>query len=125
MPIVLANFKELNSNITLEMRQLASQLEGYVDSQFPIGGDKIQDGAIGEQQISKQYHTQVVADAVYASLIEVGELVATKVDVEELNAIYASVEDLDVKKASIEQLSAQKAEIVELIAEKADRKSVV
>lgn len=122
--VVLANFKELNSNITEEMRQLATQLEGYVDSQFPIGADKIQDGAIGEQQISKQYHTQVVADAVYASMIEVGELVATKVDVEELNAIYASIEDLNAKKASIEDLTAQKAEIEELVAKKADIESL-
>lgn len=122
--VVLANFKEINSNITNEMRQLASQLEGYVNSQFPIGGDKIQDGAIDGNKVSKEYHTQVVADAVYASLIEVGELVATKVDVEELNAVYASIEDLNVKKATIEELYTQKAEIDELIAKKADIESL-
>lgn len=122
--VVLANFKEVKSNITSEMRQLASQLEGYVDSQFPIGGDKIQNGAIGKEQFSKQYHTEIVADAVYASMIEVGELVATKIDVEELNAVYAEIEELDAKKATIEELYAQKAEIDELIAKKADIESL-
>ena len=118
--VVLANFKELNSNITEEMRSLASQLEGYVDSQFPISGDKIQDGAIGKQQFSKEYHTELIADAVYASLVETEELIAGKADIGDLTAINAKIENLKVEKADITELHAQKAEIEELVATKAD-----
>ena len=118
--VVLANFKEVNSNITEEMRSLASQLEGYVDSQFPIGGDKIQDGAIGKQQFSKEYHTELIADAVYASLVETEELIAGKADIGDLTAINAKIENLKAEKADITELHAQKAEIEELVATKAD-----
>ena len=118
--VVLANFKEVNSNITEEMRSLASQLEGYVDSQFPISGDKIQDGAIGKQQFSKEYHTELIADAVYASLVETEELIAGKADIGDLTAINAKIENLKVEKADITELHAQKAEIENLVAEKAE-----
>lgn len=120
--VVLANFKEVNSNITNEMRQLASQLEGYVDSQFPIGGDKIQNGAIGKEQFSKQYHTEIVSDAVYASLVETEELIAGKADIGDLNAVNATIENLkaenvvitgklEVANAEIENLKAENVEI--------------
>ena len=116
--VVLANFKELNSNITAEMRALASQLEGYVDSQFPIGGDKIQNGAIGKEQFSKQYHTEIVADAVYASLVETEELIAGKADIGDLNAINATIENLKAENVEITgNLNATNATIENLKAE--------
>lgn len=118
--VVLANFKEVRSNITDEMRQLASQLEGYVDNQFPISGDKIQDGAIGKEQFSKQYHTEIVADAVYASLVETEELIAGKADIGDLTAINATIENLKVEKADITDLNATNATIENLKVNKAD-----
>lgn len=119
--VVLANFKEVNSNITEEMRSLASQLEGYVDSQFPIGGDKIQDGAIGKQQFSKEYHTELIADAVYASLVETEELIAGKADIGDLNAINATIENLKAENVEISgELTANSAEIKNLKANVAE-----
>ena len=53
----LANFIEVQSNITDEMRRLASELEGYVDgaldNKFPIGGEDIKEGAINGSHIYK------------------------------------------------------------------------
>lgn len=119
--VVLANFREVNSNITEDMRALASQLEGYVDSQFPIGGDKIQDGAIGKQQFSKQYHTEIVADAVHASLVETEDLIAGKADIGELTAINASIENLKAENVEISGgLTANSAEIKNLKANVAE-----
>lgn len=118
--VVLANFKELNSNISAEMRQLASQLEGYVDNQFPIGGDKIQDGAIGKQQFSKTYHTEIVADAVYASLVETEELIADKATIDDLNATNATIDTLQANKADITELNAVKGNITILQSEVAE-----
>lgn len=122
--VVLANFKELRSNITEEMRALASQLEGYVDSQFPIGSSQIQNGAVGKEQFSKTYHTEIVADAVYASLVETEELIAGKANIGDLEVVNARIENLQADKADITELNAQKAEIEELIAQKADIESL-
>lgn len=116
--VVLANFKEVRSNITDEMRNLASQLEGYVDSQFPIGGDKIQNGAIGKEQFSKQYHTEIVSDAVYASLVETEDLIAGKADIGDLQAVNATIENLKAENVEITgKLTATDAEIENLKAE--------
>lgn len=115
---VLSNFKEVKSNITKEMKSMASKLEGYVDSQFPISGDKIQDGAISQKQVSKEYHTQIVTDAVYASLVETEDLIAAKADIGELNAVKANVENLTAENATITgELTAVKANIKSLEAE--------
>ncbi|MBP3929115.1 MAG: phage tail protein, partial [Peptostreptococcaceae bacterium] len=86
---VLSNFVEIKSNITDEMRKLATQLEGYVDSQFPISGDKIQDNAISGDKIQDTYTSQVIADAVYASLVETEELIADKATIGDLTATNA------------------------------------
>lgn len=116
--VVLANFKEVSSNITDEMRDLAAQLEGYVDSKFPIGGDQIKDGAIGENQIDKQYHTQVIADSVTASLVETEKLVADKASIEDLEATNAKIENLEAENVIVSgKLEAAEAEIGDLKAE--------
>ena len=115
---ILSNFKELKSNITDEMRKLASQLEGYVDSQFPIGSSQIQNGAVGKEQFSKQYHTEIVADAVHASLVETEDLIAGKADIGDLHAVNASIENLQAENAEITgKLNATKAEIENLKSE--------
>lgn len=115
---VLANFKEVKSNITNAMKNLAAQLEGYVDNQFPIGGDKIQNGAIGKDQFNKQYHTEIVADAVQASLVKTEELVADKATIEELKATNAKIDNLEAENVEITgNLTAVNAQVENLIAE--------
>lgn len=74
--VVLANFKELDSNITSDMRALASQLEGYIDSQFPIGGDKIQsDSLTGDHlQSNTVTGTHIIANAITADKIDADQI---------------------------------------------------
>ena len=92
--VVLANFKEVNSNITEEMRSLASQLEGYVDSQFPIGGDKIQDGAINGDKLTNGqiiqgthiFANSITADHIQADTIDTEHLKADSIDAEKIQA---------------------------------------
>ena len=91
---VLSNFTEITSNITEEMRQIASQLEGYVDGQFPIGGDKIQDGAIdGDKLANGQiiqgthiFANSITADHIQAETIDTEHLKADSIDAEKIQA---------------------------------------
>lgn len=111
---VLSNFVEVQSNITEEMRQIANKLEGYVDSKFPIGSDDIQNGAIGKDQVSQEYHTIIIADAVKASVVETKELIAEKADIDELRAAEAEIKNLKANKAEIEDLEVVNADILNL-----------
>ena len=81
---VLSNFTEITSNITEEMRQIASQLEGYVDGQFPIGGDKIQDGAINGDKLT---NGQIIQGThIFANSITADHIQADSIDAEKIQA---------------------------------------
>ena len=81
---VLSNFTEITSNITEEMRQIASQLEGYVDGQFPIGGDKIQDGAIDGDKLA---NGQIIQGThIFANSIQADHIQAETIDTKHLKA---------------------------------------
>ena len=91
---VLSNFTEITSNITDEMRQIASQLEGYVDGQFPIGGDKIQNGAINGDKLTNGqiiqgthiFANSITADHIQAETIDTEHLKADSIDAEKIQA---------------------------------------
>ena len=112
-----SNFIEVQSNINESMRELASQLEGYVDSQFPIGTNQIQDGAVTQDKIDEKYSVKIVADSVEASLVEAEKLVADKATIKDLEAIKIQVDDLDATKANIGDLNAANANIGNLQAD--------
>ena len=75
----LSNFVEVNSNITNEMRKIASQLEGYVDNKFPIGSEDIQSGAVNGDHMDKTYMSQLSADIVKASLVEADRIITNEI----------------------------------------------
>lgn len=105
---VLANFKEIGTNISAELKELA----GYVDSKFPINGSTdIIEGTVGKEQISKTYTTEIIADAVYASLLETEELIANKASIEDLKATNAQIENLKAKDAEIQNAIIENADI--------------
>lgn len=114
---VLANFKEVGTKIT-------DQLRGLINSKFPIHSEDIADGAVGKDQVSIQYHTQLIADAVHASLIETEDLIASKADIEELNAVKARIGTLDVGVVIAEELKAIKGNITTLDSDKANVKDL-
>lgn len=117
---VLSNFVEISSNITSQMKKIASQLEGYIDNKFPISGDKIQDGAVSGDKISQDYTDKVVSDSVNASKVVTNELIADKANISDLKVINATIKNLKTEKADITDLNAVNATIKNLKAEKAD-----
>ena len=84
------NFVEVQSNITAEMRQIASELEGYVDAQFPIGSDKIQDGAITAPKIP--------ADAIITSHLQAGVIVSDKIQANQIEAKHLQADSVTADK---------------------------
>lgn len=88
---VLSNFKEVSSNITEEIKKIASELEGYVDNRFPISSSDIQEGAVNGTHMDKEYVTQITADIVQASLVEAEKVIAGEIQATEgkFNTIIA------------------------------------
>lgn len=105
----LANFIPVKSNITDEMRKLASQLEGYVDNnvsnRFPISGEDIQEGAINGAHLNQSI---ITTDHLIA-----GSVTADKIDTEFINALDGRFENIRVEHGEFKDLVANKAEIIE------------
>lgn len=81
------NFIEVSSNITSEMRKLASKLEGYVDTsvsnKFPIGSDDIQEGAINGTHI---YQNSITVDHLSAECVTADKILAGEIKAEHIAA---------------------------------------
>ena len=95
----LSNFIEVSSNITDEMRKIASKLEGYVDNKFPIGSDEIQEGAVNGTHMDKQYVTQITADIVQASTVKAEEVITDRITA--LNGRFETIEADSIKAKEI------------------------
>ena len=79
----LSNFVEVQSNISDSMRKIASQLEGYIESKFPIGSEDIQEGAVDGTHMNQAYMSKVTADIVKASLVEAEKVIANEIQASE------------------------------------------
>lgn len=112
---VLSNFKEVSSNITEEMRKIASELEGYVDKKFPIGSSDIQEEAVNGSHMDKQYVTQITADIVKASLIEAEKIVA-----DEISAVNGKFQTIDAEIIKTNEIVAKLGEFDTVIADKVE-----
>lgn len=88
---ILSNFNEVRSGIS---------------SIFPILGEDIVSGSIGEDQMNPDYVDSIISDSVNASMVKTEILLADK----------ANIKDLDVTNANIDNLKANVAEIDELLA---------
>lgn len=100
----LSNFIEVSSNISEEMRKLASQLEGYVDNKvndkFPIGSDDIEEGAVNGSHIYENSITtdhliadcvtadKIDANQIYAEHIVAGEIKSEHIDADQITAYH-------------------------------------
>ena len=125
----LANFIEVQSNITEEMRRMASKLEGYVDntigSKFPIGGEDIKNGAISTNHIVKDSITTELLNAEVVNAVkgkfeeleakdaDIAHLIATKAEITSVDAVKIDVEKLRAKDSELETAIIKKAEILE------------
>lgn len=105
------NFIEVSSNITDEMRKLASKLEGYVDnniqSKFPIGSEDIQEGAVNGSHIYQNSITtdHLSAESITAEKIMAGEIKAEHIQADAIESKHIKANQIDaehIKADSIE-----------------------
>lgn len=102
----LANFKEIKSKITNDMTEIFNQLDGYVETKFPIGGDKIKHDAISSNHIpSDQIYNRHIVDIV-ADKITSGTIDANKINVVNLNADNITTGTLDAQVIDVVNLNA-------------------
>lgn len=93
---ILSNFNEVRSGIS---------------SIFPILGEDIVSGSIGEDQMNPDYVDSIISDSVNASMVKTEILLADKANIGDLNATNAEIENLKVNKAEITDLNATNANI--------------
>lgn len=97
------NFIEVKSNITDEMRQIASDLEGYVNAQFPIGSDKIKDNAVTSSKIPVD---AIQSDHINASTISTKHLKADSITADKIQANAITTDKLEAKSITAEKINA-------------------
>lgn len=113
----LSNYKEVQSNIRRDITD--NKINEMIDTYFPIGGDKIGQGAIGNGHIDVTYYASIKTDIVQAAVVDVQYLIADKASIGELNALSATINSLKVNElsvinADIKNLKADKADITSL-----------
>lgn len=99
---VLANFKEIGTNISAELKELA----GYVDSKFPIGTDDIVDGAINGDKLHNGaiiQGTHLFANSVTADKIMAGEIKTDHLSAGSVTADKVTTGELITTSAQIAQ----------------------
>ena len=114
----LTNYKELVSILPQPIDQ--QMVDNMIESKFPIGGEDIAMGAIGEGHINVTYYQAIKTDIMSATLAEVDTLIAGKADITDLDAINANIENLQANKAEITDLDAINANIENLNTNKAN-----
>ena len=108
----LTNYKELVS--ILQQPVDLNTVGNMIQSKFPIGGEDIAMGAIGEGHINVTYYEAIKTDIMAATLAEVDTLIANKADIEDLSAVNADIENLRANKAEITDLNAANGNITNL-----------
>lgn len=109
----LANFVEVSSNITDEMRKLASKLEGYVEgsisSKFPITGDNIADGSIGGNHVIRDSITtqHLKADSIEANHIKADQIEANHIKAETIETQHLKADIIESDHIKANQIEAK------------------
>lgn len=124
----LANFIEVQSNITDEMRRLASELEGYVDgaldSKFPIGGEDIKEGAVNGSHIYQNTIStdHLIADAVTADKIKANSIETKHLQADTIKSEHISAEQIEAGHIKSGTITADKITSDEFITDSAQIK---
>ncbi|WP_419749295.1 phage tail spike protein [Terrisporobacter petrolearius] len=113
----LSNYKEIVGKIRQDISE--DKINEIINTYFPIGGDKIEQGAIGNGHINTTYYEFIKTDIVQASVADVQVLISNKANITDLNATNASIESLKSNKANIEDLNATNATVNNLKSDKA------
>ena len=119
----LANFVEVQSNITDEMRKIASQLEGYVegalDNKFPIGSDDIQEGVVNGSHIYQNTIStdHLIADAVTANKIKAESIESKHIKADSILSEHIAAEQIEAEHIKSGTITADKIEVGTITAE--------
>ncbi len=108
----LTNYKELVS--VLQQPIDLNTIGNMIQSHFPIEGEDIAMGAIGEGHINVTYYQAIKTDIMSATLATVDTLIANKADIEDLSAVNADIENLRANKADVTDLNAANGNITNL-----------
>ena len=106
----LANFVEVKSNITDEMRKLASELEGFVNSRFPIGTNDIQNGAVTGDKIYRNTITtdHLIADSIDANKIKAESIESKHIKADQIEARHIKADQINTNHLQAESIDATK-----------------
>lgn len=113
----LANFIEVQSSITDEMRQLANELQGIIDSKFPIKENDIENNAITSDKIMQGAITNDKIGNLSADKITAGQISADRLVAGVIQAINLTSDTAVINSAKIGELDASKITTGELSAE--------
>lgn len=119
----LTNYKELVS--ILQQPVDLNTVGNMIQSKFPIEGEDIAMGAIGEGHINVTYYQAIKTDIMSATLAEVGTLIADKADITDLTALNADIENLRATKAEIDDLNATNGNITNLTSQVGQIETVI
>lgn len=109
----LANFKEVKSSITSEMRSLADGLEGKVDDKinqkFPIGNNDIQNDAITSDKIkdNQVYGSHIFANQITADHIDADQIKAKHIDTDAIKSKHIDADQIKSEHIDANQITAK------------------
>lgn len=107
----LANFKEVKSSITSEMRALADGLEGKLDDKinqkFPIGNDDIQNDAITSDKIkdNQVYGSHIFANQITAEHIDANQITAKHIDTDAIKSKHIDADQIQSEHIDANQIT--------------------
>lgn len=112
----LSNYTKVNSNISDELRKIASTLQGYVsdsiENRFPIKSEDVGEGQITGSHI---YQNSITTDHLNAQLVQGVTGRFERIEVE-----TAKIENLEAKFGKIDEIESEFIKVEELVAGKAD-----
>lgn len=118
----LANFVEVKSNITDEMRKLASELEGFINSRFPIGTNDIQNGAVTGDKI---YRNTITTDHLIADCIDANKIKAESIESKHIKADQVEARHIKADQISTNHLQAQSIDATKIQADSIQSEHIV
>lgn len=114
---VLANFKEIGSNISAELKELA----GYIDSKFPVGTNDIKDGAINGDKLHNGQiitGTHLFANSITTDHLKADAITAEKIKADEITTDHLQANSITAEKIKADQITTDHLQAHSITAEK-------
>lgn len=120
--VVLSNYKEVLSNITDEMREIAS----LIDDRFPIGSSDIQNGAVTSEKIPNNtiQSTHIVKDSITTDHLQAGSIVSDKIEAGQIKTEHILAGAVKTDQLDADSITAEKIQANAITTDKLDANSV-